>query len=45
MPILAWARTPVAPVGGALAACRPHELAAPLVARLLADAGLPASAV
>ena len=32
MPILAWARTPVAPVGGALAACRPHELAAPLVA-------------
>ena len=45
VPILAWARTPVAPVGGALAACAPHELAAPLVARLLADTGLPAGAV
>ncbi len=45
MPILAWARTPVAPVGGALAHCQPHELAAPLVARLLADTGLPAQAV
>lgn len=43
--ILAWARTPVVPVGGALAACQPHELAAPLVARLLADAGLPPAAV
>lgn len=45
VPILAWARTPVAPVGGALAACQPHQLAAPLVERLLADAGLPARAV
>lgn len=45
MPILAWARTAVAPVGGALSACPPHELAAPLVVRLLADAGLPAAAV
>lgn len=45
IPILAWARTPVAPVGGALAACGPHELAAPLVARLLADTGLPPEAV
>lgn len=45
MPILAWARTPVAPVGGALAGCQPHELAAPLVARLLADTGLPPQAV
>lgn len=45
IPILAWARTPVAPVGGVLAACQPHDLAAPLVARMLADAGLPAEAV
>ena len=43
--ILAWARTPVAPVGGALSHCQPHDLAAPLLARLLADAGLPADAV
>lgn len=45
IPILAWARTPVAPVGGALSACQPHDLAAPLVARLLADSGLPPEAV
>ena len=45
IPILAWARTPVAPVGGVLAACQPHDLAAPLVARMLADAGLPPEAV
>lgn len=44
-PILAWARTPVAPVGGALARCSIHELAQPLVAQLLAHAGLPAQAV
>ena len=43
--ILAWARTPVAPVGGALSRCQPHDLAAPLLARLLAGAGLPADAV
>ena len=45
IPILAWARTPVAPVGSALSACQPHDLAAPLVARLLADSGLPPEAV
>ncbi|MBS0300949.1 MAG: thiolase family protein [Proteobacteria bacterium] len=45
IPILAWARTPVAPVGGALARCQAHELAAPLVARLLDHAGLPSGAV
>lgn len=45
IPILAWARTPVASVGGALAACQPHDLAAPLVARLLADSGLPPEAM
>lgn len=44
-PILAWARTPVAPVGGALSRCQPHDLAAPLLARLLADSGLPADRV
>lgn len=44
-PILAWARTPVAPVGGALAHCSIHDLAQPLVAQLLAQAGLPAQAV
>jgi len=44
-PIPAWARTAVAPTGGALAACQPHELGAPLVARLLAQTGLPADAV
>lgn len=44
-PILAWARTPVAPVGGALARCSIHELAQPLVAQLLAHTGLPAQAV
>ncbi|WP_020227988.1 acetyl-CoA C-acyltransferase [Acidovorax sp. MR-S7] len=43
--ILAWARTPVAPVGGALSRCQPHDLAAPLLARLLADSGLPADRV
>lgn len=44
-PILAWARTPVAPVGGALSACQPHDLGVPLVARLLAQSGLPPDAV
>lgn len=44
-PILAWARTAVAPRGGALADCPPHELAAPLVTSLLASSGLPAEAV
>ena len=44
-PILAWARTPVAPVGGALAHCSIHDLTQPLVAHLLARTGLPAQAV
>lgn len=44
-PILAWARTPVAPVGGALARCSIHELAQPLVAQLLTHTQLPAQAV
>lgn len=44
-PVLAWARTAVAPRGGALARCLPHELAAPLVAHLLAAGGVPAEAV
>ena len=43
-PIIGWARTPVAPVGGALAACPPHALGTPLAQHLLAQAGLPASA-
>jgi len=45
LPVIGWARTPVAPVGGALARLQPHELAAPLVQALLARAGLPAAAV
>jgi len=45
IPVLAWARSPVAPVGGALAQLQPHELGAPLVQALLARAGLPAQAV
>jgi acetyl-CoA C-acetyltransferase len=44
-PILGWARTAVAPVGGALAACPPHALGTPLVHHLLAQAGLPAEVV
>ena len=44
-PIIGWARTPVAPVGGALRHCQPHDLGAPLVRHLLAQAGLPADAV
>lgn len=35
-PIIGWARTPVAPVGGALRHCQPHDLGAPLVRHLLA---------
>lgn len=42
---LGWARSPVAPVGGALRALEPHELAAPVLQALLSRAGLPASAV
>lgn len=45
IPVLAWARSPVAPVGGALSRLQPHALAAPLVQALLAQTGLPAQAV
>jgi len=45
IPVIAWVRSPVAPVGGALAQLQPHELAAPLLQSLLARAGLPADAV
>lgn len=43
--ILAARRTAVVPRGGAFAALRPEDLAAPVIAALLADAGLPAEAV
>ena len=54
IPILAWARspiapiaaiTPVAPAGTALARLAPHELGAPLLHALLQQCGLPAQAV
>ncbi|MET1115073.1 MAG: thiolase family protein [Comamonas sp.] len=45
IPVLGWARTPIAPVGGALAQLQPHELGAPLVRSLLARARLPAQAI
>ena len=44
-PIIAWARSPVAPVGGALSHLQVHELAAPLLQSLLAQSSLPATAV
>jgi len=44
-PILAWARTAVAPRGGALARCLPHELAVPLVRQLLAVSEMPTQAI
>ena len=43
--IAAWARSAVAPHGGAFRTLQPHELAAPVVHALLARAGLPAQAV
>lgn len=43
--IPAWARCAVAPLGGALGQCAPHELAAPVVQGLLRRAGLPSQAV
>lgn len=43
--IVAARRSPVAPRGGALAGHEVHDLAAPVIAALLADAGLPADAV
>ncbi|MBV2164411.1 MAG: acetyl-CoA C-acyltransferase [Comamonas sp.] len=44
-PIVGWARTPVAPVGGALAQCTVPDLTTPLITHLLRRAGLPAEAV
>lgn len=38
--IVAWARSPVAPLGGAFGKLSPHELAAPVVQALLRRAGL-----
>ncbi|MDB5847322.1 MAG: acetyl-CoA acetyltransferase, partial [Rhodoferax sp.] len=43
--IAGWARSPVAPYGGALSRLQPHEIAAPVLQALLARAGVPASAV
>lgn len=43
--IIAARRSPVMPRGGAFAALAPHELAAPVIAAVLADAGLPPDAV
>ncbi|NIC43358.1 thiolase family protein [Aquabacterium sp. A08] len=43
--IAGWARSPVAPRGGALAALTPHQLAAPVLQALLQRAGLPPAAV
>lgn len=44
-PIIAWARSPVAPLGSALARLSPHELGQPLLLSLLQQSGLPAHAV
>ena len=43
--IIAWARSPVAPLGSALARLSPHELGRPLLLSLLQQSGLPAHAV
>lgn len=43
--IVAARRSPVVPRGGALARLEPHDLAAPVIAALLADAGLPPAQV
>lgn len=45
IPLLAWARSPVAPVGGALSHLQTHELGAPVLAALLAQTGLPAKSI
>ena len=44
-PIIAWARSPVAPLGSALAQLSPHELGRPLLLSLLQQSRLPAHAV
>lgn len=43
--IAAWARSPVAPFGGALSRLQPHEIAAPVLQAVLAKAGVPTGAV
>jgi acetyl-CoA C-acetyltransferase len=43
--ILGWARSPVAPIGGAFRLLCPHELGAPVVRALLGRTGVPAEAV
>lgn len=43
--ILGWARSAVAPRGGAFACLQPHEIAAPVIRELLARARVPAEAV
>ena len=45
IPLLAWARSPVAPVGSAFNHLQAHELSAPVLAALLAQTGLPAQAI
>ena len=40
LPILAWARSPVAPLGGALSLLSIHDLAAPVLLGLLRQTGL-----
>ena len=45
IPLLAWARSPVAPVGGALSHLQAHELGAPVLKALLAQTGLPEKAM
>ncbi|NIF86648.1 acetyl-CoA C-acyltransferase [Comamonas sp. Tr-654] len=44
-PIIAWARSPLAPIGSALARLSPHELGRPLLLSLLQQSGLPAHTV
>jgi len=43
--IVAWARSAVAPHGGAFRALQPHEIGAPVLRALLQQAGVPAQAV
>ena len=45
VPILAWARSPVAPTGGALGQLHSHEIGTPLLQSLLAQTGLPPQAI
>lgn len=45
IPLVAWARSPVAPVGGTLSHLQVHELGTPVLAALLAQTGLPAQAI